>query len=211
MIKARWFLRSLGRCEEVVKFKVIQIKFIMANGSLPPDLIKEMLQSLFGEGYSIALGIGLLALLIGYMFLSYRFVIRGRNDPKWINIKQVDKLVISFFMGFIFLVVGSETSLIFFLVLKAINGLEAFRSSGYNSLHILFVSIFFYAFVMIYNKKFKNKFNLYKQIEKYFIYLFELFFILFAVISLSTLTIIGFIGFFVFILFTYFTFHKPKR
>jgi hypothetical protein len=182
----------------------------MVDGiSVSSELVTGILQTMFGQGYLNSITIGILTLLTGYIFLTFRFVIIGKDNPIWKRIKQIDKLVISFFMGFAFILVGAETLFIVVMILKAVNGIQAFNSLGFTSDHVVFLSIFFYAFILLYY--FRRINNVFKQIEKYFIYLTKLIYLLFPFwILVSTLTLSGFI-FFAYFLFFYFFVFENKR
>jgi NhaP-type Na+/H+ or K+/H+ antiporter len=112
----------------------------MVDGiSVSSELVTGILQTMFGQGYLNSITIGILTLLTGYIFLTFRFVIIGKDNPIWKRIKQIDKLVISFFMGFAFILVGAETLFIVVMILKAVNGIQAFNSLGFTSDHVVFL------------------------------------------------------------------------
>jgi len=177
--------------------------------SVPTDFITAIFQSFLGESYIDAISIGFQALLIGYIFLSYRFVIRGKNNSKWLKIKQIDKLVISFFLGFGLFLIGATSMFTVVLFFARLNLIESLIKVNITPNHILYGSIFAYSFFLIYDPKIlsKKKYDIFYQIEKYFEYLAKLFFILIAFMCLSLLNIDGIVGFICFILFYYLMFH----
>jgi len=182
--------------------------------SVPTDFINTILQAMLGQGYINNISIGLTCLLLGYIFLSYKFVVKGKNSIKWRSISQLDKLVISFFIGFAFILVGIETLIIFLQINKIITGTQTFNFLGITSEHVIFGSIFIYAFLLIYPikiMKLKGK-DIFEEIEKTFEYLYRLLFLLFAFISLLLFNFQGFIGFVIFILVYYWFFYLlPKK
>ncbi|MFH1229003.1 MAG: hypothetical protein V1678_01090 [Candidatus Aenigmatarchaeota archaeon] len=178
--------------------------------SVPTDLIVDIFKSLLGQSYVINISIGILILLTGYMFLSYRFVIRGRDNQIWKKIKQLDKLIISFFVGIAFLLIGVESLINFIFLLTITNGVQYFNSLGITSEYILFGSIVLYSALLLYPKNSKITNDVFVQIENYFKSFIRLFYLLFitmilltAIISISKNILTGIIGLFGFIFYVW--------